>query len=565
MRTAILTLLLLLAHAPAPAAEDDERYFFLIVRGNDDVDRLTRLVSIDNVRGDTVLAYANPPEWKRLLELGWHPVQLPHPGDAGPHLMAPSPAGMADWDRYPTYQGYLAMMQQFARDYPMLCLLDTIGYSIRGRLLLALKISDSVQTREAEPKVFFTSTMHGNETVGYVLLLRLADQLLSLHGRDSSDGGRLTRLVNSTEIWINPLANPDGAYWVSDTTVTGSRRGNANGIDLNRNFPDRISDTNNTTAGRQAETAAFMRFGAKHRFNLSINFHGGAQVVNYPWDNGAPSGTYSASPDDAWYIALSRGYATPNPDMMSGGFTNGITNGCDWYAIFGGRQDWTYHWYGGREVLVELWNTHNPPGSLLPQRWTNNRESFLAFAEFSQKGVRGVVTDMADGRPLRARIDVEGFDGVPVESDSAAGSFHRMLLPGVYTLRVRADGYHPDTLRGIAVRDSGATRVDVALRSRATSTKEPVASVPEVMVLHQNHPNPFNGETMIRFAVRSASRVRLGVFDLLGREVSVPADGPMEGGEHSVRFDASALASGVYMYRLEAGGSVLSRKMVLLR
>lgn len=214
---------------------------------------------------------------------------------------------------------------------------------------------------------------------------------------------------------------------------------------------------------------------------------------------------------------------------------------------------------------MELWNTHNPPGSLLPQRWTNNRESFLAFAEFSQKGVRGVVTDMADGRPLRARIDVEGFDGVPVESDSAAGSFHRMLLPGVYTLRVRADGYHPDTLRGIAVRDSGATRVDVALRSRATSTKEPVASVPEVMVLHQNHPNPFNGETMIRFAVRSASRVRLGVFDLLGREVSVPADGPMEGGEHSVRFDASALASGVYMYRLEAGGSVLSRKMVLLR
>ncbi|NIR95680.1 MAG: hypothetical protein GWO08_19175, partial [Gammaproteobacteria bacterium] len=260
-----------------------------------------------------------------------------------------------------------------------------------------------------------------------------------------------------------PLANPDGMYR-ADTTVSNPWRGNANGVDLNRDFPDRISDPINTPIGREPETQAMMALAAAHNFNLSANFHGGAQVANYPWDNGAPSGSYSACPDDAWFIDVATDYASTNNDLLNGGFTNGITNGCDWYAIFGGRQDWIYYWHGGRELTIELWNTKFPPGSVLPQRWANNRESFLSHMEQTFKGVRGIVSDVNSGNPLWAQIDVDGYAEVPVFTDPDVGDFHRMLLPGNYTLYVRAPHHYADTLYNVTVVDTGATRLNTALQ-----------------------------------------------------------------------------------------------------
>jgi len=87
--------------------------------------------------------------------------------------------------------------------------------------------------------------------------------------------------------------------------------------------------------------------------------------------------------------------------------------------------------------------------------------------------------------------------------------------------------------------------------------------------LEQNYPNPFNPTTLIRYRVETQDlaslRVRLAVYDVLGREVAVLVDGVMQTGSHSVRFDASGLASGIYLYRLEANGSLLVRKMLLMR
>lgn len=171
---------------------------------------------------------------------------------------------------------------------------------------------------EDEAEFFYTSSMHGDETVGYILLLRLADHLLSQYGQNTADGIRATRLVNELEIWINPLFNPDGTYRLGGKyTINFATRNNANNKDLNRNFPDRISDTINTPIGREPETQAMMRFAAKRNFSMSANFHGGARVVNYPWDNGAPSGQYSACPDDEWFIVASKAYSLPNPDLTN--------------------------------------------------------------------------------------------------------------------------------------------------------------------------------------------------------------------------------------------------------
>jgi hypothetical protein len=90
-------------------------------------------------------------------------------------------------------------------------------------------------------------------------------------------------------------------------------------------------------------------------------------------------------------------------------------------------------------------------------------------------------------------------------------------------------------------------------------------ATPSTFRLGQNYPNPFNPSTTITFELPKSSDVRLTVFDLLGREVAVLVNERREAGGHAATFDASALSSGVYVYRLEAGGAVLSRKCLLLK
>jgi carboxypeptidase D len=250
--------------------------------------------------------------------------------------------------------------------------------------------------------------------------------------------------------------------------------------------------------------------------------------------------------------------------LMNGGFTNGITNGCDWYAIFGGRQDWMYWWNGGREVTIELYDTKNPPGSALPQRWTNNSESFLAYMEETLKGIRGIVIDAVTHSPLKARVDVVGVSNVPVFTDSAVGDYHRLLMPGTYTLIAQTPGYYPDTVRNVVVVDSSATRVNMMLQPTTTSTVQEKSEV-TLFSLMQNYPNPFNPTTVISYQLPANCLVSLKVFDLLGRETATLVQEEQKTGRYEVSLDGSHLASGVYFYRLQAGLHSETKKLFLIR
>jgi photosystem II stability/assembly factor-like uncharacterized protein len=83
--------------------------------------------------------------------------------------------------------------------------------------------------------------------------------------------------------------------------------------------------------------------------------------------------------------------------------------------------------------------------------------------------------------------------------------------------------------------------------------------------LHQNFPNPFNPSTTIEFGIPSPGDVRLTVFDHLGREVAVLADGEYQAGTHTCHFDAEDYATGMYVCRLTWNGTSISRKMALIR
>jgi hypothetical protein len=99
----------------------------------------------------------------------------------------------------------------------------------------------------------------------------------------------------------------------------------------------------------------------------------------------------------------------------------------------------------------------------------------------------------------------------------------------------------------------------------STSTPDAGRSTPDAFALEQNYPNPFNPSTVIRFTLDAGRQTRLAVFDVLGREIAVLVNGTMPAGAHSVTFDASGLSSGTYIYRLEAGGQVLTRRMTLVK
>ncbi len=97
-----------------------------------------------------------------------------------------------------------------------------------------------------------------------------------------------------------------------------------------------------------------------------------------------------------------------------------------------------------------------------------------------------------------------------------------------------------------------------------TNTKDKV-EYPSVYSLEQNYPNPFNPITVIQYSLGKQSKVKLKIFDILGREVTTLVNNIQKSGRHIVEFNASSLASGVYFYRIEAGDFILTKKMILLK
>jgi len=448
--TLLLACLLVLLLAPAVLAQAGGDFGFdEVIRVRiDHVDRiaLQRLdalgADIAGVRGTTADAYVSPEILADLQRLGFYITVVPDPLVRNPGLRV----------GYHTFAELTAELQSIAAAHPNICSLASIGDSVQGRELWFMKISDNVTVEENEPEFKYISTMHGDEPVGMELCLELVNLIVNEYGTDP----QITDLVNEAEIWIMPLMNPDG--------YTNGSRYNAQGVDLNRNFPDRVRDPYNTTTGRAVETKHVMNWAFGRASVLSANFHTGALVVNYPYDSDPNYWTsYSATPDDALIIEQSLAYSSLNGPMYnSSTFSQGITNGVAWYLIYGGMQDWNYVWMGCNEVTVELSNTKWPSYNKIAGLWSDNRDSMLAYMEWCLRGVRGVVTDSVTGQPVAATVRVTGIDH-DVFTDPDVGDYQRMLLPGTYTVEFTAAGYQQKTVTNVSVTSGSATVVDAAL------------------------------------------------------------------------------------------------------
>lgn len=518
---------------------------------NKSIEKLTSRVSILSVKDKVVHISLSPltAEWFIMQKFDYEIVERLNTKSI---LSALNVDQATQWDNYPTYSQYDSIMQSFVKLYPALCHLDTIGTSVNGKLVLVLKISDNAAADEDEPEVFYTSTMHGDETGGFILMLHLIDYLL----KNYSVSSRVKNLVDNLEIWINPLANPDGAYGTGNT-ISSPTRYNANGYDLNRNFPDPV--TPNTE--KQKETLDMIKFMRKHKFVLSANFHSGSEVVNYPWDRWLSK----LHADDSWFNSISRAYADTahlyaGPAYMNI-LDNGVTRGAVWYIVYGGRQDfmtWELH---GREVTIELDDQYITPAAQLTLLWENNRRSLLCYLENALYGIHGMVRNAKTHAPVPAKVFIEAYDkdSSQVYSDTLTGSFVRMLVPGSWNLTFSATGYRDTTINNITVTYGQRTDliVDMSLLPNGIDTLE--SSNPILL-----YPNPAKNSIKALLSDIITGKINVRIINQSGKLMSDYNTTAFQG--IPLVIDLKSLAAGIYTVvfsDVSAGTSFFGRFVVI--
>ena len=537
--------------------EKGEIYFMFYNSSKIDLNTLTRIISIDKVEENKIYAYANKKEFLRFQKLNYSYKILQHPGT----LINPRMINYEDfkksksWDFYPTYNAYDSIMQKFQSDYPNLCKIENIGTLPSNRKLLVAKISDSVNISENEPQFLYTSTMHGDETVGYILMLRYIDYLLSNYGNNP----RITNLVNNIEIWINPLANPDGTYAGGNHTVNGATRNNANHIDFNRNFPDPEDGPNPDGEPWQYETIFFMDFADSNNFVMSANLHGGAEVANYPWDTWA-----KLHADDNWWEFVSREYADTVHNFSPSGYLmdldSGITNGYQWYSISGGRQDYMNYFHQCREFTLELSNTKLPQANQLPNYWNWNYRSLLNYMEEVLFGIKGVVTDSITGKPLKAKIFISShdIDSSHIYSSLPKGNYHRPIYAGTYSLTFSASGYKTKTIHNITIANRSTIVQDVQLAPTNIGINE--NSIENSVKIF---PNPTNGKLTIFISDLKDDFIEIDLLNLQSQYIYSEKIKNKSNEYFSHSLDLSLYSKGIYILKITNNSSVISKKIII--
>lgn len=294
------------------------------------------------------------------------------------------------------YEELTWFLKYFAKKYPDITKLYSIGYSVQNRKLWVMEISDSPGKHElGRPELKYIGNIHGNEVTGRELLLLFIKYLCENYKRDQE----VKDLVDTTAIHILPSMNPDGyeraAVRGQNSPIIG--RSNAKRVDLNRNFPDQFFPS--TTGPPQPETKAVMKWIESRPFVLSASLHSGALVALYPYDD-SPSGQslYSATPDDDVFRHLAKSYSQAHPIMHLANpkwnctgqkekhFIDGITNGASWYSLSGGMQDYNYVHSNSFEVTLELGCERFPQTRELKKYWSDNKGALMNLAKQVRTG-----------------------------------------------------------------------------------------------------------------------------------------------------------------------------------
>jgi murein tripeptide amidase MpaA len=333
-----------------------------------------------------------------------------------------------------------------------------------GRHLYALRISDNVSLDEDEPSMLVVAAHHAREISTPEIGLYAASQLTDLYGVDP----RITAAVDSHEIWIAPLWNPDGYNYVftANNMWRKNRRpfASGTGVDQNRNYSQGWSTScagstsvssetyKGPSAASEAETRTMTTWSLAERFAKVLDYHSSGREVLYAY-------RCLNHPFTAWM----RNEAT-TLSIVSG--YGGLTREP---SAEGEHPQWQFANLGSYAFLIETQTEFQPPyaGALAEAAlvWPG----ILTTLE-KPIPVRGHVTDATTGAPLAARVEITNVtfpNGETNSSGGAFGTYHLFVPPGTYTVRFSRDGYAP-ALRTVVVDAASAALVDVALAPSTT-------------------------------------------------------------------------------------------------
>ncbi|WP_327704658.1 M14 family metallopeptidase [Streptomyces decoyicus] len=359
--------------------------------------------TLDEVHERKAVITANRAQAAAARRLGYVLRLLPAPPAAAP--AAPGtrvkdfPSG---YTKYHTYDEATKEIDALVAKYPDLLTKQVIGTSHEGRSLLALKLSKNAAQDEAEPEVLFTAHQHAREHLTVEMSLYLLNEFTSKYGTDP----RITKMLDSREIWIIPDLNPDGgAYDIASGSFRSwrkNRQPNAGsssvGTDLNRNWDFKwgccggssSSPSSETYRGRSAASAPEVQVvskfvhsrivGGKQQIKAAIDFHTYSELVLWPFgftdDDTGPGMTQD---DHDAFAAIGK-------DMAA---TNGYTpeQSSDLYITDGSIDDWLW---GDQKIFAYTFEMYPssfgsggfyPRDSVIPKETSRNREAVLRLVE----------------------------------------------------------------------------------------------------------------------------------------------------------------------------------------
>ncbi|GMU86772.1 MAG: hypothetical protein AMXMBFR48_20130 [Ignavibacteriales bacterium] len=193
-----------------------------------------------------------------------------------------------------------------------------------------------------------------------------------------------------------------------------------------------------------------------------------------------------------------------------------------------------------------------------PYSGGNNAAIFGNTLELTGSVVEGVLTYVTDAEGNIVSASV---------SDPAGSFLHEGLNSGYYMFTANTVSFNEAIISGVDVdADNGDVELNISLTPDGVTSVKGNTIQPERFELQQNYPNPFNPSTVIRFSLPEASAVTLRVFNVIGQEIAVLVNNEFRSsGLHEVSFNASAFANGVYIYKIEAAGLSITKKMTLLK
>ncbi|MCK5261095.1 MAG: PKD domain-containing protein [Thermoplasmatales archaeon] len=385
-------------------------------------------LDIVDVKDSKVTAYISNIELEWLHEFGFKPKILFENLAEMNEKMFPPEFVL----QFHSYSQMTDELQDIADTYPSIANLYVLGSSVQGRTIWGLKITDNPDIEENEPEVRICGCHHGNEFMSVELPLLLAWHLVDNYASDPN----IEDLVDNREIWIIPMVNPDGRE--------ASTRYNANGVDLNRDYGYMWDGSGGSPSPfSQPETQVIREHALDNNFVLSLSFHCSGDIVNYIWNyKGQPV------PDHDVVEPLSQQYGSHN------GYW--VVEGYDWYQTRGDTNDFSYGCRGDIDWTIEV-QTSNIPGA-----WNLNRDAMVEIIDAANVGLTGVVTDAFTGDPLAATVWVEEVYW-PCFTDPGVGDYHRVLLPGTYTVHYQANGYEEEVFTVEVTDPNLPTVLDISL------------------------------------------------------------------------------------------------------